>query len=190
MLEKLGFRKRTSNLDDILDDLSSSRRLRGYYNGHKWTAVIGQPKGDGFEELYEGAWRKNPVAKELLICGWQDDAALEDYLSKRARNVVWIETQTAEYKSHNPRVEKEWPALFEESVRRIENQVPFAPLELAHSNLAGFEFDLASIQHKIWEEENLLMAKLGVLPKKPSVIGIWKGAHGIQAVLRVEWEQR
>jgi hypothetical protein len=175
-----------SALEEVIKTVETERRLRGFFMGYAWAVVVGRPSHGEFEVECEGAWRRNPEKPEVFAA-WKDDAALNDFLAKKKANQTFVETQVQEHRKRNPAEETQWKALFDENVRRIEKRVPYPPIILSQSAEVGFEFDLGTVQGKIEKEKNELLFHAGILPLKPSLVGIWSGAKGLQPILKIHW---
>jgi len=182
--------KHDTTLAQIRESLLKTRRLAGVFNGHAWEVVIGKPCGDGvFQVLGPGAWRRNET--NSLFCCWQTDMLLDDYLHKKTINSDTVRFNIAEYERRNPKTKLENPGLYSEQTKSIELQVPFSPLELAHSAIFCLDLDIPQIQHHIMLEHDQYLFLSGNLPLKPVVVGVWANQwrSELQPVLKISFKQ-
>lgn len=174
----------------IRESLPKTRRLAGVFNGHAWEVVIGKPCGDGvFQVLGPGAWRRNET--NSLFCCWQTDMLLDDYLRKKLLNYDTVKFNVGEYERRNPKTKLENPDLHHQQTKQIEMQVPYSPLELAHSAIFCVDFDLAQVQHHIMLEHDQYLFLSGNLPLKSVVVGVWANQwrSELQPVLKILFRQ-
>ena len=178
---------RDTSLNEIRESLLKTRRLQGTFRGHHWQIVVGKPVGDGvFQIVSEGSWRIN-LEKTDLFCCWKTDELLNDYLHKKTINSDTVRFNIAEYERRNPKTKLENPGLYSEQTKSIELQVPFSPLELAHSAIFCLDLDIPQIQHHIMLEHDQYLFLSGNLPLKPVVVGVWANQwrSELQPVLRI-----
>ena len=179
--------KHDSSLNEIRESLLKTRRLEGTFKGHIWEVVIGRPVGDGvFQVVGDGAWRINPENTDKFCC-WKTIADLDDFLHKKIVNASTVARNIGEYERRNPKTKLENPGLYSEQTKSIELQVPFSPLELAHSAIFCLDLDIPQIQHHIMLEHDQYLFLSGNLPVKPVVVGVWANQwrSELQPVLRI-----
>jgi len=182
---------RDTSLNEIRESLLKTRRLEGTFKGHSWEVVIGRPVGDGvFQVVGDGAWRINPENTDKFCC-WKTIADLDDFLHKKIVNASTVARNIGEYERRNPKTKLENPGLYSEQTKSIELQVPFSPLELAHSAIFCLDLDIPQIQHHIMLEHDQYLFLSGNLPLKPVVVGVWANQwrSELQPVLRITFKQ-
>jgi len=178
--------KHDTTMEQIRQTLPGTRRLEGTFGKHRWSIRIGKPAEDCFEEVCEGAWRENPERQGLFVA-WKTDEKLDDFLKKKSDNALWVAAQVARYEQMNPSTKKEWPAKYDENVKRIELSAPHPWLELQHSAETSIELDLGTIQAHIKREECEQLFLRGNLPAKPTIVNLWTGIRGSQPIVKIEW---
>ena len=182
--------KHDSSLNEIRESLLKTRRLEGTFKGHSWEVVIGRPVGDGvFQVLGPGAWRKNQ--ENSLLCCWQTDELLNDYLHKKLVNANTVKINILEYEKRNPTCKKDNIGLYNEQTKQIEMQVPYSPLELQHSAIFCVDFDLKQVEYYVQLEHDKFLFMSGNLPVKSVVVGVWadQWRSELQPVLKILFRQ-
>jgi hypothetical protein len=155
--------------EQVLSNLNKTRRYEGFHSGAHWSVHVGK----GEQILFEAAWRQNPEKAEL-VCAWESEKELDDFLKKKLVNHDYVTKEILKYEQGCPKDKTENPARYQEQIAKISLRAPYSPLELQRTALLCCEFDPDQIVAYVEMLEQTLLQNLGVLPSKPQVIPLYR----------------
>jgi hypothetical protein len=177
----LTLKTKTDTLESIKAQTLTGHKVQGKYAGFKWQLVLvyRNPDSMKIEEICTGAARFNTTTNNDVVAFWQTEDLLLDYLKKCTQNRTYIAENLARLARELPDVLRSAVTqrsidsiqeTYAQKTRDIYHYQPNAPILLAESSAAAYNFSLPEIQRVIDCTVQTFLDGYGGFPKKPQLI--------------------